>query len=238
MLLYAAALGYALVVWAPDLLDRYERVAERHPRLAYAYAAAVIAGGVLLALLLIVAPKTFIDLARQGHGPVTGGYTIPVSTDAAGGGDAGGGGAAAAAFDPNQVIALLPAANPENGAGTFKKCLACHSAEKGAASKAGPNLWGVVGRARASEPGFNYSSAMKAKGGTWTFDELNKFLTNPRSDIPGTAMTFAGISRDRERADVIAYLRTLSDNPVPLPKVAEAPANAKSTNQPPASDAH
>ena len=68
---------------------------------------------------------------------------------------------------------------------------------------------------------------MKAAGGTWTFDELNKFLTNPRKDIPGTAMTFAGINRDRQRADVVAYLRTLSDNPVPLPKVAESKENAK-----------
>jgi cytochrome c len=68
---------------------------------------------------------------------------------------------------------------------------------------------------------------MKSKGGEWTFEELNRFLANPRRDIPGTAMTFAGIERARQRADVIAYLRTLSDNPVPLPAVAQSPANAK-----------
>src|SRR5262249_21818475 len=69
--------------------------------------------------------------------------------------------------------------------------------------------------------GFNYSAAMKSKGGNWSFEELNKFLTNPRGYIPGTAMTFAGLTREDQRADVIDYLHTLADNPVPLPKAAE-----------------
>jgi cytochrome c len=80
----------------------------------------------------------------------------------------------------------------------------------------------VVGRPKASEPGFNYSAAIKAKGGNWTLDELNAFIANPRGDIPGTNMTFAGLPRGGERADVIAYLNTLSDNPAPLPKAADA----------------
>jgi len=122
---------------------------------------------------------------------------------------------------------LLANANAEQGHTGARVCETCHTFEKGGSNRVGPNLWGVVDRPKASEEGFNYSAAMKAAGGKWTFDELNKFLTNPRQDIPGTAMTFAGINRDRQRADVIAYLRTLSDNPVPLPKVAEAPENAK-----------
>ncbi|HEX3651918.1 MAG TPA: cytochrome c family protein, partial [Rhizomicrobium sp.] len=104
----------------------------------------------------------------------------------------------------------------------------CHTFDKGGQNRVGPNLWGVVGRERASEQGFNYTAAMKSHPGKWTFEELDKFLTNPRQDIPGTAMTFAGIQRDNQRADVIAYLRTLSDNPVPLPKVAQSPENPKS----------
>src|SRR4029453_12960968 len=72
---------------------------------------------------------------------------------------------------------------------------------------------------------------MKSKGGKWSFEELDKFLANPRRDIPGTAMTFAGIERDRQRADVIAYLRTLSDNPVPLPQVAQSPGESKSDDK-------
>jgi cytochrome c len=85
----------------------------------------------------------------------------------------------------------------------------------------------VVGRDRASQQGFNYSAAMKAKGGKWTIDELNKFLLNPRGYIPGTNMTFAGLTRGGERADVIAFLNTKSDNPAPLPKAAEAPSGSK-----------
>jgi cytochrome c len=77
-----------------------------------------------------------------------------------------------------------------------------------------------VNRPRASEPGFNYSAAMKAKGGEWSFEELDKFLTNPKGYIPGTAMTFAGLPRDSQRADVINFLHTLADKPVDLPKAA------------------
>jgi len=73
---------------------------------------------------------------------------------------------------------------------------------------------------------FKYSAALKAKGGTWTFDALNKWLTDPRADVPGTAMTFAGIANEKQRADLIAYLNTLSPHPLPLPtaKSAGAPA--------------
>ena len=81
-----------------------------------------------------------------------------------------------------------------------------------------------VNRPRASEAGFNYSAGMKSKGGNWSFDELNKFLANPRGYVPGTAMTFAGLSRPEQRADVIDFLHTLADSPVPLPKAAEGAA--------------
>lgn len=130
-------------------------------------------------------------------------------------------GVPAPAKEPEKPIeTLLASASPEKGQATAKQCQACHTLEKGGPNRVGPNLWGIVDRARASEAGFNYSSAMKAKGGKWTYDELNKFLTSPRNYIPGTAMGFAGLSRDTQRADVIAYLRTLADNPVPLPAAA------------------
>jgi len=122
---------------------------------------------------------------------------------------------------------LLANADMKRGENSAKKCQACHTFNKGGRNLVGPNLWGVVGRQRASEPGFNYSGAMKAKGGNWTIEDLNQFITNPRGFIPGTNMSFAGIPRGTDRADVITYLNSLSDNPAPLPKAAEAGGGAK-----------
>ena len=82
----------------------------------------------------------------------------------------------------------------------------------------GPNLYGIVGDKKGEgRNGFNFSAAIKAKGGTWTFEDLNQFLTNPKAFIPGTAMGFAGIQKDSQRADVIDYLDSLAEKPVPLP---------------------
>ena len=134
----------------------------------------------------------------------------------------GGEGKEAAAAAPSEPIEkLLQTASVEKGAAAAKKCAACHTFEKDGPNRVGPNLWGIVDRDRASHPGFNYSAAMKAKGGKWTYDELNKFITNPKGYINGTAMGFAGIQKDSERADVIDYLHTLADNPVPLPTAAK-----------------
>src|SRR5262249_37472677 len=101
---------------------------------------------------------------------------------------------------------LLAQAEVARGERAGKKCQACPTFTKGGRNLVGPNLWGVVGRPKASEAGFNYSAAMKAKGGNWTIDDLNQFINNPRGYIAGTNMTFAGIQRGGERADVIAYL--------------------------------
>jgi cytochrome c len=122
------------------------------------------------------------------------------------------------------IEALLASADIKRGETSAKKCQACHTLEKGGPNKVGPNLWGIVGRPRGSHEGFNYSAAMKAKGGDWTIDDLNQFIASPKGFVPGTAMGFAGIGRDRERADLLAYLNTLSDNPRPLPTAAAAPA--------------
>ena len=126
------------------------------------------------------------------------------------------------------------AADAAHGAQVFKgTCGVCHLAQphpavSDLAMRIGPNLWGVVNRPKASEAGFTYSDAIKSKGGNWTIDDLSAFLTNPRTFAPGTKMTFVGLPKGSERADVIAYLNSLSDNPAPLPKAAQnVPAGQK-----------
>jgi len=175
-----------------------------------------IAGAVLTALLLIFAPKTFIEIAREGHAPAADGYKLPEASATAGAAAAGA--PAAAAFDQDAVVKAIATANAENGAGTFKKCLSCHTADKAAASKAGPNLWGVVGRPRASRSDFTgYSEAMKSKGGDWTYHDLAAFIHSPKTFLPGTKMAFAGVADPTDLADLLAYIRTLADTPAPLP---------------------
>ncbi len=123
------------------------------------------------------------------------------------------------------IGALLAKADPAAGdADTKKYCVSCHNFAEGAGAKIGPDLYGVVGRPVASAAGFDYSSAIKKHSGPWTFAELNEWLYSPRAYAPGTKMSFAGIENDKARGDVIAYLRTLSANPEPLPPVEATPA--------------
>jgi cytochrome c len=140
--------------------------------------------------------------------------------------------AAAAAEVP--IEQALASADPKRGEAIAKVCQTCHNFTKGSGAKIGPDLWDVVERPKGSVAGFSYSDAMKSKGGNWTVDDLNSFLTNPRGFVAGTKMTFAGLPHEDQRADVIAYLDTLSDHPKPLPKAAPAAAEAgKSAAGPP-----
>ena len=125
---------------------------------------------------------------------------------------------------------LLVKADATRGAESAKKCMTCHTFDKGGRPLIGPNLYGIVGRPKASEQGFNYSPALKQVGGNWTIPDLFKFIANPKTMVPGTAMTFPGISRPSERADLLAYLNSLSDNPQPLK--AEAPTKTRAAQAP------
>jgi cytochrome c len=124
---------------------------------------------------------------------------------------------------------VLAAADVAGGKTISVKCEQCHDLTKGGPNKIGPNLFGVVDRPRASHPGFSYSAAMKGKPGNWTYDELFKFIKAPGYDIPGTKMSFAGLRSDKDRINLIAYLRSNADAaapiPAPAPKAA-APAAA------------
>lgn len=124
---------------------------------------------------------------------------------------------ASAPAGPQPIGPLLAKADAAAGEKIAKKCASCHTFEKGGPNKIGPNLWDVVGRKHAGHEGFSYSSVMQGMPGNWDYEALNKFIYSPKTYAKGTKMTFAGLKNDQERADVIAFLRTLSDNPKPLP---------------------
>jgi cytochrome c2 len=122
---------------------------------------------------------------------------------------------------PLDLPTRLARADVAKGERSVSKCAVCHTIEKGGPVRIGPNLWGVVGRPVAKAAGFSYSDGMKEKGektGTWVPNELDIFLTKPENVVPGTRMTFPGLPDQQERANVILYLNTQSDNPLPLPK--------------------
>jgi cytochrome c len=143
------------------------------------------------------------------------GFEIAVKEEAAAGGEK------AAAVAPEPIEKLLQTASVQKGEAAAKKCAACHTFAKGDKNGVGPNLYGIIGDHKGEGRGFNFSAAMKAKGGAWSIDDLNQFIASPKGYVPGTAMGFAGITKDSERADVIAYLNTLSDHPAPLPTAAK-----------------
>lgn len=118
-------------------------------------------------------------------------------------------------FTPDTIIARLDSADVAQGAMLFRMCSVCHGSVKDAAQTIGPNLWGIAGRPKGASSGYNYSQAMKAKGGTWTDADLARYLNNPRGFLPGTSMTFAGLASPAKIANVIAYLHTLSDGSAP-----------------------
>src|SRR5580658_4845153 len=129
---------------------------------------------------------------------------------------------------------VLPAASVSDGQQVAVRCQQCHNLEKGGPNQIGPNLWGIVGRERATHPGFDYSTAMMSNHDKWTYELLFRYLKSPATMVPGTKMSFAGLRSAQDRINLLAYLRTLGDTPAPIPPPAPAKAAAPATVTAPA----
>jgi len=171
-----------------------------------------IAGAVLGSALLVMGLNIVADGVYHAEKPEKTAISIEVP-------EAEGHGKAAADEAPKVSLAsLMASADAAKGEAVFKACKACHTAEDGGANKVGPNLYGIVDDTISGRDGFGYSDALKAKASEkWTFENLNAFLTKPKNFVPGTKMSYGGMKNDAKRANLLAYLRTLSASPVDLP---------------------
>jgi cytochrome c len=168
------------------------------------------AGAVLGTALLVFGLNEVKNIIYHAETPEKQGYAIEVAAE---GGETGGGETAA-----ESLGAMLAKADVAKGQAQAKACVACHTFEKGGPNKTGPDLWDIVERPIAAHEGFQYSDGMKAKSGEkWTYENLFAFLKAPGQYIPKTKMAFGGVKRDQSRADLLAYLQTLSDSPKPFP---------------------
>ncbi|MDZ7822637.1 MAG: cytochrome c family protein [Ahrensia sp.] len=170
------------------------------------YAGAFLATGVMLMTLNIIGGALF-----HSETPEQFGYEIAAAEGSAPASEE------AAPAELAAITPLLASADVASGETIFKKCASCHNVADGAANKVGPNLWNVIGHVPGAMEGFKYSSAMVSFGaehGPWDFESLNGFLLKPKEYIKGTAMGFAGLEKEKDRADLIAYLNSQSASPV------------------------
>src|SRR5271168_3130572 len=175
---------------------------------------------VLGTLLCTMALGVFSNAIYAPNRAVKPGFALPAGTEAT---------APAPKAAPETPFPVeLAKADVAKGQADTKICQTCHSFDKGGPIRVGPPLWGVVGRHKGSFPGYSYSEGMKSKGGDWTYDDLNEFLTKPSAYVAGTKMTYGGEAEESKRADIVDYLHTLSDNPLPLPTPAATAAPAPS----------
>jgi len=191
-----------------------------------------IAGAVLGTALGIMAVSVASEFIYEPHGAEEPGYVITVALP--GDGPAGGG----TTVEPVEPIAArLQVADVADGQSVARKCAVCHTFNSGGEAKIGPNLYGIVGNQAAHMEGFAYSQSMRtlgAEGQQWTYESLDRFLADPKGTVAGTLMNFPGLPKADDRADVIAYLRTLAESPVPLPDPPPPADTAAADGEPPA----
>lgn len=184
-----------------------------------------IAGWVLAALIAVLGLSIVTKAMFPVHNPQPTAYEVQgVEAEGAAGG------APAEAAKP--IAFYLQKADPKRGEAQFKKCAACHTIDKGGPAGIGPNLYGILGLPHAHMAGFGYSSAMAATHDKkWDWENLSHWIENPKSYIPGNKMSFAGLSKPQDRADVLVYLNSKSDSPLPLPAAPaeDKPAAAEAT---------
>lgn len=193
-----------------------------------------IIGAILGTVFVVFSLSLISDSLFATHVPEKAGYEIAALET-----EAGAGGEDAKPAAPEPVGPLLASADPAAGETLFKRCAACHTPEKGGANKIGPNLWGIVDRPVASHEGYAYSAGMKEHASqrpAWDYEHLSDFLTNPKAVVKGTAMNFPGLKAIGDRANIIAYLRTLADTPAPLPAADAVPAPAAGATTEPATE--
>ena len=185
--------------------------------------------GALLGIILLVMGVGF--LADAIYAPIKDrgqGYAL------AGGDHAEADAGEAEAVEEVPLGVLLASASADEGAKVSRKCQSCHNFGEGEANKTGPVLYGIVGRPIASAEGFSYSDVLSSKnaaGDTWTYESLNAFLTKPKEFAPGTKMSFAGLSKEQDRVNMLAYLQSLSSSPVAFPSAEPGDAEAVATNE-------
>ncbi|MEQ9350062.1 MAG: cytochrome c family protein [Alphaproteobacteria bacterium] len=178
-----------------------------------------IAGAVLVGLLAFVVIGHAGDMLYGDPGASAGDVhgDGAISVAATGGHGATAGATAEPATVAEPIGVLLASASLDAGQTQARKCAACHTFDQGGSHRVGPNLWNIVGNMPAMADGYSYSDAMQADDQPWTFENLDAFLASPRTYVPGTKMNFAGIRKAEDRADLILYLRSLSNAPVALP---------------------
>ncbi|MDJ0512909.1 MAG: cytochrome c family protein [Methyloceanibacter sp.] len=179
-----------------------------------------VAMAVLLALLLFFGTRTLIDVLYEEKLPATPGYEVAGAEE-----DLVHGGAEKKEEDKGAAFILaMNKADPAKGEQGVALCKACHSFEKGGPNMIGPGLYGILGKKIGDHEGYTYSAALKDHGGEWTLEDMNLWLENPQAYAAGTTMAYAGLPNVQDRANIIAYMNQNSDDPLPIPEPAEAPA--------------